>query len=101
MAARKLLAWRGLLRMQQCDLQHRRDQVLEVLPAQFRIQVFASDDFALLGDANAGLDGAAGLRQNGLIARPASATDRPATSMEKPERTPRRRNTSISAISAL
>ena len=78
-------ARRRFLRMQQRDLQHRRDQVVEVLPAKLGIEIFAGDDLALLGDADAGLHGAGRLRQDGVVARAAAAADRPAAAVEQPQ----------------
>ena len=70
------------LRVQQRDLEHGRDDVVEVLPAKLGIEVLSGNHLALLGDADAGLHGARRLRQDGLVARPAAATDRAAAAME-------------------
>ena len=49
--------------------------MVEVLPAELGIEILAGDDLALLGDADAGPNGAGRLRQDGLVARAAAAAD--------------------------
>ena len=61
--------------MQQRNFEHGRNQVIEILPAKLRIEIFAGDDLALFGHANAGCDRARRLRQNRLVARAAAASD--------------------------
>ena len=48
-----------------------------------RLEYFAGDDLALLGDADGALHGAPRLRQNCLIARPTAAADRAAATVKK------------------
>ena len=76
---------RPVLRVQQRHLQHAGDDVIEVLPAEFRIEIFSGNDLALFGDADARLHGARGLRQDRLVARAAAATDRPAAAVKYPQ----------------
>src|SRR5437763_16157532 len=72
--------------MQQRHLQHRRNQMLEILPAQFRIEIFAGDDLALLGDADARGNRAGRLREDRLVARSATAANGPSAAVENAQR---------------
>ena len=47
-----------------------------------RVAVAVGDHFALLGDAQAAVDGAGRLRQDGPVGRPAAAADRAAAAVE-------------------
>src|SRR6185312_15238666 len=75
-------------RMQQARLQRRRGQDFQVAAADFRIGIFRRDDLALLGDADLAIHGAAGLRDDGVIARPAAAADRAAAAVEQTQAHP-------------
>src|SRR3954470_20267831 len=74
-----------VLRVQERHFEHARDDVVEVLPAKLGVEILSGDHLALLGDADAGLHGARRLRQDGLVARSAAATDRAAAAMKYPQ----------------
>ena len=69
--------------MHQRGFESRRGEDFQIASTEIAIRVFAGDDLALLGDADRALHGAARLRQNGLIARPAAASDRSAAAVKK------------------
>ncbi len=75
-------ARRALFRLQQARLQRRSGEYFEVAAADFGIGIFARDDFTLLGDPDLAVHRAAGLRDDGIITRPAAAADRTAAAME-------------------
>ena len=66
-------------------LERRRDERLQIAPAEIGIGIFAGDDLALLGDAQAAADAARRLRENRLEARPAAAADGAAAAVEEPQ----------------
>src|SRR5262249_22710556 len=72
-------------RLQEGRLERRRRQDLEIAPPHLGVRVLAGDDLALLGDADGALHGAAGLRQDGLEAGSAAASDRAAAAVEEAE----------------
>ena len=76
---------RALARLQQARLQRRGGQHLQIAAADFGVGIFAGDDLALLGDADLAVHRAGGLRQDGVIARPAAAADRAAAAVEQPQ----------------
>src|SRR3977135_2616651 len=69
--------------MQQRGLERRGREDLQVAPTHLRVRILAGDHLALLGDADRALHGAAGLGEDGLVARAAAATDRPAAAMKQ------------------
>src|SRR5436190_18538748 len=74
-----------MLWLQQARLERARCENLQIVAADFGIGIFAGDDFALLGDPDLTVHRAAGLRNDGVIARPAAAADRAAAAMEQPQ----------------
>ena len=72
-----------LLGVDQARLHGRRDQRLQVAPAEFRVAVLAGDDLALLGDAQAAGHAACGLRENGFVRRAAAPADGAAAAVEQ------------------
>ena len=71
------------LGVEQARLERRCDQRLEVAAAEIRIGIFARDDLALLGDAQAAGDAARRLREDRLVARAAAAADGAAASVKE------------------
>ena len=71
--------------MQQARLQRRGGEDFQIVAADFGVGIFAGDDLALLGDADLAVHRAAGLRDDGVIARPAAAADRAAAAVEQPQ----------------
>ena len=95
------LARRALPRLQQARLQRRGSEDFQIAAADFGVGIFAGDDLALLGDADLAVHGAAGLREDRLVARPAAAADRAAAAVEQPQPDVVAPNTSTRPISAL
>jgi hypothetical protein len=58
-------------------------QHFEIAAADFRVRVLGRDHFALFGDADLALHRAGRLREDGLIARAATAADRTAAAVEQ------------------
>ena len=76
------------LRRAACSPQQRRfhrrgRQDLEVAAAHLGVRVLGADHLALFGDADLALHGAAGLRQDRLVRRPAAATHRATAAVEQ------------------
>ncbi len=74
-----------MLGLQQARLQRRGGENLQIVAADFGVGIFAGDDFALLGDTDLAIDRAAGLRDDGVVARPAAAADRAAAAVKQPQ----------------
>ena len=95
---------RALGRVQQGRLERRRDQRLEVAPADLGVGVLRRDHLALLGQADLAVHRARRLRQDRLVARAAAASDGAAAAVEQAQRDAVRRaappNSSTSAVSA-
>ena len=71
--------------MQQRRLHGGGDQRLKIAQPDFRVGVFAGNNLSLLGDADLTVHAARRLRQNGIVARAAAATDCAAPAVEQAE----------------
>ncbi len=75
-----------LLDVRQARLQCRRDERLEVAPAELGIRVLARDDLALLGEPQSRVRAASRLREDRVVRGAAPAADGAAAAVEEHER---------------
>ena len=76
-------ARRALSRLQQARLQRCGGKDFQIVAADFGVGVFAGDDFALFGDPDLAVHGAARLRENGVVARAAATSHRTAAAVKQ------------------
>src|SRR5262245_53240745 len=83
-----VLLARRLVWLQERRLEAGGSENLKVPPAHLCLRIFRGDHLALFGDADLPLHRARGLREDGLITRPAATTDGSATAVEQTQRDP-------------